>query len=154
LTKTIQRLVQQANLVGLSGVDEPDRLLAEDMFFELAMEEGIGYVELFCMPTARCRDGESSPYSRRLDDRSKGLPEIDASTLSESSDHPTRFVPFQGAVGVELMTKHPFARHNVRSRWSINKPPCTIALKSLELKGHGAVPVRVVEGCASGGGNW
>jgi len=48
--------------IGAGGIDESSGLLAQHMFLEAPMEEGVGDVELPGCPPLRGGDGEHGPY--------------------------------------------------------------------------------------------
>lgn len=63
--------------------------------------------------------------------------------MRETADNPAGFVTSEGAVGVELVAKYPFARDNVGARRLGNECPSVVLLESTELGVHGVGPVAV-----------
>lgn len=100
LLEPIQGLVQQAHGVGLLVVDEPDGLLAEYMFLQVAMKKDIGHVLPPSRPAVGRDEGEDDADGSRFDDGRERLVEIDAGLLCEAPDHPSGLVALQGTVGV------------------------------------------------------
>jgi hypothetical protein len=43
------------------------------------------------------------------------------------------------------MTKYPFARNNIRSRWSRHKIPCPIVLQGCKFIDHCSMPLRILQ---------
>jgi hypothetical protein len=52
LAKAVEGFVQQADCIRTVGVDKSRGLLAEYLFFEMAVQKSIRYIELFCCPVA------------------------------------------------------------------------------------------------------
>ena len=77
-------------MVGKRRVNKPGGLLAEDLLLEVSMKEGVGDVHLVHQPSTGDRKVENRAYRVGLDDRSKGVGEVDASTLSEATNDPMR----------------------------------------------------------------
>jgi hypothetical protein len=124
-------------------------LLTQNLFLQVAVEEGVGDIELLGGPATGRSNGENHLDRRQLHDGSEGFVEVDAGALSESPNHPTSLVPFQSAFGVKFMLEHPFAGHDVGARRSIDETPCGVALERVELRSHGCAPVWILESCAS-----
>ena len=76
-------------MVGKCRINRPGVLLAEDLLLEVTMEEGVGDVHLVHRPSTGDRKVENRAYRAGLDDRSEGVGEVDASTLSEATNDPT-----------------------------------------------------------------
>ena len=72
-------------MIGKRWVNKPGGLLTEDLLLEVTMEEGVGDVHLVHRPSMGDNKVENRAYRAGLDDRSKGVGEVDASTLSEPS---------------------------------------------------------------------
>ena len=54
LPQAIQGPGQEANGVGLCWINKANRLLAEDPFVEMTVEEGVGDIKLSDRPPATC----------------------------------------------------------------------------------------------------
>jgi hypothetical protein len=65
----------------------------------------------------------------------------------------TSLVPFQGAVGVELLLKDPFADDDVGANRTRDKISSIIGDKSIIFFFHGTMPGQVDEGGMDGGGH-
>ena len=52
LTESIERLIEEAHSIRSSGVDEPNGLLGQNMFLEMAVEERVGNIQLLGGPFA------------------------------------------------------------------------------------------------------
>jgi hypothetical protein len=61
------------------------------------------------------------------------LRKIHTWALGESSKNPTRLVPLQCPVGIELVFEDPFACHHVGMRWSRHEIPSVILQKGSAL---------------------
>ena len=70
---------------------------------------------------------ENHVYRVRLDDRSEGVSEVDAITLSESTNDPTRFIAIKGTIRTELMFKDPLPGNHVGMPGTGNKLPRPVA---------------------------
>lgn len=72
------------------------------------MEEGILHIKLVNRPTTRESQGKHCANVRWFDHRTEGLSKIDTWALSESTKNPTRLVPLERPVSVELVLEDPF----------------------------------------------
>jgi hypothetical protein len=91
---------------------------AAESLIQVAVKECVLHIQLVDEPLARGRDAEDDPNGGRLDNEAKGLVVIDALALGEAADHPASLVASQGAIGVELMPKDPFAGDHVGTGWT------------------------------------
>jgi hypothetical protein len=60
-------------------------------------------------PEAGDGQGEHGADCGRLDHWAEGLIVVDAGSLGEAAKNPASLVPFQGAVGIELVLENPLA---------------------------------------------
>ena len=95
-------------MVGKRRINKPGGLLAEDRLLEVTMEEGVGDVHLVHRPSTGDRKVAYRAYRAGLDDRSEGVGEVDANTLSEATNDPTRFVAIKGTIRTEIVFKTHF----------------------------------------------
>ena len=112
------------------------------------MEEGILHVELAYGPVSRHSNAEDGADRGRFDDRAERLVVVDAGLLRETTNNPTRLVPGEGAVGVELVFEQPLASDDVRTRWPRYKAPSAVVDQRLVLLCHRSAPIRICEGAA------
>jgi hypothetical protein len=89
----------------------------------------------------------------RLDYRAEGLIVVDAGPLGEAVKNPASLVPFQGAVGVELVLEDPFAGDDVGANRTRDKLPSIVGDQSIIIFFHGTAPGWVSEGGADRGGH-
>jgi hypothetical protein len=143
--KVIQRLVKTTNSVWTVWIGKPGGLLTQDIFLEIAVEEGIRDIKLTSGPLTRGGNSRNSSDRRRLDHRCKSLAEVDVGSLREPANDPTRLVAVQGTVRMEFVLENPFSRDDVGTARAINKAPGTVGLESPEFSLHGSVPVRIPE---------
>jgi hypothetical protein len=108
LAQPIEGLVEQAHGIRAISIDKTSRLLAKHVFLEMPMEKSIGDIELFGWPAPRHCDGEHCPDSGGLHYRRERLPEVDASPLSEPTNHPPSLIAFQSSIGIQFMFEDPF----------------------------------------------
>jgi hypothetical protein len=143
--KVIQRLVEKTNSVWTVWIGKPGGLLTQDVFLEIAMEEGIRDIKLTSGPLTRGGNSWNSSDHRWLDHRYKSLTEVDAGSPHEPANDPTRLVAVQGTVRMEFVLENPFSRDDVGTARAINKAPGMVGLESPEFGLHGSVPVRIPE---------
>jgi hypothetical protein len=67
-------------------------------------------------PGAGDDQGEHGADRGRLDHRAEGLIVVDTGSLGEAVKNPTSVVPFQGAVGIELVLQNPLAGDDVGAK--------------------------------------
>jgi hypothetical protein len=91
------------DVVRFGVVDEAGRLLAVDALDEVVVQKCVVDVHLVHRPVTSGSNGENSLNGGILDDGTEGLVEVHARALGETADDPARFVPFEGAVGVEFV---------------------------------------------------
>src|SRR4051812_2142319 len=113
-------------MLRMSVVDESRRLLTIHLLLEMTMEECVGDVHLVHRPCARDCELKDSANRPGLDNRGECIREINASTLSEASDHPTSFIAVECAVGVKLVLKHPLPGNDVGVPGTGNKLPSRV----------------------------
>jgi hypothetical protein len=65
-------------------------------------------------------NGEHGTDCRWLEHRCEGLLEVDARALVEAAYHPPGLVPFQHAIRVELVFKHPLADDDMGTGWFVD----------------------------------
>lgn len=109
-------------------VFEAGWLLAEVLFADVAVEEGVGDIQLVRRSLLGGDDGEDRPDGGWFYHRQEGLAEVDAWSLVEPAHHPPGFVAFKRAVGVELFFEDPLAGDDPRTWWPRNERPCSVRL--------------------------
>jgi hypothetical protein len=109
LLQAIKRLVEQADVLGPSGVDEARWLLAVDHLVKIAMQEGVLNVKLMNRPSARDGDAEDDTDRGRFNNQTESLVVVDPGLLREPANHPPSLVPSQITIGAEFMLEDPLA---------------------------------------------
>jgi hypothetical protein len=117
------------------------------------VQERVLYIELMNGPGAGDGQGEHRADGGRLDHRAGGLIVVDAVPLDEAVKNPASLVPFQGAVGVELVLEDPFAGDDVGDNRMRDKLPSILGDQGIIFFFHGMAPGRVGEGGTDGGGH-
>lgn len=110
------------------------------------MEEGILDVELVYWPIAGDGKTEDGMDCGGLDDRTKGLVEVDAGTLGKATKNPASLVPIEGAVSMELVLEDLLAGDDVHAGGARNEIPGVVGEKSVVLHFHGGTLVRIRKG--------
>ena len=95
MSQSIQGLVEAADNLRAIRVDEPNRLLTQDILFEVAVEECVGDIKLSCRTLLGRNNGEHCLYGRRLDHLRECFLEIHPSTLCEFAHHPSSLVALE-----------------------------------------------------------
>ena len=136
-------------MVRMCGVDKAGGLLTEHLLGEVAMQEGIGDVQLMHGPSSGDGQLKHGADRARFNNRSKSVGEVHARTLPKASNHPASFVALESPVGTSLMPKDPLARDDVGTRWPRDKLPGAVPLERIELFLHRSEPMRVPKGGSS-----
>jgi hypothetical protein len=89
----------------------------------------------------------------RLDHRAEGLIVVDAGSLGEAAKNPASLVPFQGAVGIELVLENSLVGDDVGANGARDKIPSVVGDQGSKFFFHGTVPIWIDEGGADGGGH-
>jgi hypothetical protein len=74
--------------------------------------------------------------------------------MGEAVKNPTSLVPFQGAVGVELVLEDPFSSDDVGAKRMRGKIPSVVGDQSIIFFQHSTTAGRVSEGVVDGRGHW
>ena len=151
LLESVQGPRKQEHMVGKRWVNKPVGLLAEDLLLEVTMEEGVGDVHLVHRPSMGDRKVENRAYHAGLDDRSEGVDEVDASTLSEATNDPMCFVENKGTIRTELVFKDPLHGNHIGMPWTGNKLPRPVVQQGAKLLLHRGHPERVTKSGSNGG---
>jgi hypothetical protein len=85
--------------------------------------------------------------------RSLALIIVDAGSLGEPAKNPASLVPFQRAVGVELVLENSFAGDDVGANGAKDKIRGVVGDQASKFFFHGATPVQIDEGSVDGGGH-
>jgi hypothetical protein len=108
-------------------------------------------------PGARDGQGEHGADYGHLDHRAKGLIIVDAGSLDlllgEAVKNPASLVPFQGAIGIELVLENPVAGDDVGANGVRDKIPGVVGNQDSKFFFHGATPIQIDEGGMEGGGH-
>jgi hypothetical protein len=108
-------------MIRLRRINKFSRLATLNDFWEGAVQEHILHIKLMNEQGAGDDQGEHGVDHGRLDHRVKGLIVVDARSLGEAAKNPTSFVPFQRAVGVELVLENSIADDDVRANGARDK---------------------------------
>jgi hypothetical protein len=145
LAKSVERPREQTHSIWLRGVGETGGLLTVDLLMEIAMKKCIGDIELVSRPSVCGDESEDGADCRRLDDGRESLAEVDARPLIEAVHHPSGFVAFQRAIGVEFVLEHPFAGDDARARRARNEGPGLVLLQRMEFMLHRGEPIAITK---------
>ena len=97
---------------------------------------------------------ENRAYHAGLDDWSEGVSEVDASTLSEATNDPTRFIAIKGTIRTELVFEDPLPGNHVGVPGARNKLPRLVAQQGIKLLLHRSHPEQVTKSGSNGGRQW
>jgi hypothetical protein len=97
--------------------------------------------------------GEDGADRGYLDHRAEGLIVVDAESLGEDAKNPTSLVPFQGAIGIELVLENSLAGDDVGANGARDKIPGVVGDQGSKFFFHGTTPIWINEGSANGGGH-
>jgi hypothetical protein len=97
--------------------------------------------------------GENGVDRSRLDHRDEGLIVVDAESLGEAVKNSTSLVPFQGAIGIELVLENPLVGDDVGSNGARDKIPGVVGDQDSKFFFHGMMPIWIGEGSTDEGGH-
>jgi hypothetical protein len=115
-------------MIQMIRINEPGRLLTEHLLLEMTMEKGIGDIHLVYWPAARDRKLEDRKNGSGFDNRRKGVMEVDAFTLPETANHPTRLVMIKSTIRMKLVLEDPLPGDDIGMSQTRNKLPHVVAL--------------------------
>jgi hypothetical protein len=104
-------------------IDEPGGLLTEHLLLEMTMEKGIGDIHLVYWPAVRDRELEDRKNGAGFDNGCKGVMEVDAFTLPETADHPTRLVTIKRTIRMKLLREDPLPGDDIGMSRTRDKLP-------------------------------
>jgi hypothetical protein len=110
------------------------------------VEESIFDIKLMNRPPARNYKGQHSANSSGLDNRTKGLTEINSMALRITTDSPSILVPLKRAIGIVLNLEHPLTGDDISARRSRNEIPSLILREGSNLLFHGGSPIWISKG--------
>lgn len=145
LFEPVEALGELAHVVSTVRHHESSWLPSIDVLVDDAMEKGIVDVELVHRPAATRRKGEDGADGRGLDDRAVGFTVVDAGSLCETSDNPSRLVPVEGPIFFVLVAKDPLAADDIGAVWLGNEVPCLITNEGIKFGLHRSTPVGVAQ---------
>ena len=82
------------------------RLLTQDAFCDVAVEEGVGYIQLVRWPVLGRDEREDDTDRGGFDDRGEGFAEVDPRPLMKPAHHPSSFVAFQTVIRYVCLNTH------------------------------------------------
>jgi hypothetical protein len=89
----------------------------------------------------------------RFDHWIEGLIIVDTGSLVEAEKDPVSLVPFQRAIGVQLVLENPFPDKDIGANGVRDKISGVVGDQGSKLFFHGMAPTRINEGSVGGGGN-
>jgi hypothetical protein len=110
-------------------------------------------IKLMDWPGVGDGQGEHGVDHGWLDHWAEGLIVVEVGSLGEATNDPVSLVPFQGAIGVELVVENPFVGDDVGANRVRDKIPGVVGDQGSKFFFHGAVPVRIDKGSTDGGGH-
>jgi hypothetical protein len=122
---------------GTRGIDEPRGLLAVDFFGKIAVKKGVFDVELMDGPILRHGERENNTDGGWFDDGAESLIEVNARLLCETTNDPTCLVTSKRSIGIEFVTKNPFATDDVGTGRGRDERPGLVLEKSVIFFLHG-----------------
>jgi hypothetical protein len=118
------------------------------------MKKRILDIELMNRPVPRMSKCEDCTDSCRLDNGTECFIIVNAWALSEASKDPASLVSVQRAISMKFMFENPLASDHVGLVGARNKIPGVVLHEGCIFIFHGATPVRICKGIATGPGNW
>jgi hypothetical protein len=153
LLQQIERLLEAVDPVRLRGINKPYRLAVVDCLYESTMQECILHINLVDRPRTWDGQGKHHVDSGRLDNRVESPIVLDVGALGEVVKDPPSLVPFQGAIGVELVLEDPFVDDDIGANRMRDKISSVVGDENSIFFLRGMTPRQVGEGGADGGGH-
>jgi hypothetical protein len=135
--------VKATNQVGVSWINEPCGLTAENSLAEGAVEEGVLHIELLNWPVVGDNNSEHRANSGQFHNRAESLIVVDPRALSETPKDPASLVAIKGPVGTKLMREDPLVGDDVGVTRLGDKLPGLIAHQGPILVLHSCTPIGV-----------
>jgi hypothetical protein len=88
----------------------------------------------------------------RLDHQAEGLIVVDAVSLGDAMKNSVSIVPFQRAIGIELVLENPLVGDDVGINGARDKIPSVVGDQGSKFFFHGAAPIQIDGGGVDGGG--
>jgi hypothetical protein len=148
LFKSVEGLVEAADIIRMRGIDEASGLRTLDRLSESPVKKSIVDVELMHGPITRESNTEDYVNSGRLDDRAESLIIVDTRTLGEAAKNPACLVSIKRPIRVKLVFEYPFVGDDIGKRRPADEGPGVVSDQSLELILHSMPPVGIVESVA------
>jgi hypothetical protein len=90
----------------------------------------------------------------RLDHWAEGLIVVDARSLGEAMKNAMSFVPFQGAIGIELVLENSLTGNDIGANGVRDKILGVVGDQGSKFFFHRMAPIQIDEGGADGGEHW
>lgn len=103
-------------------------LLVVDLFLNVAMQEGVGDIELMSWPSVCGHKCQHRPDRGGFNHRRECLNEVDTRALVEPPDDPSSFVVLDGAIGVHLVFEDPLYGDDACPRRTRDELPGLVCL--------------------------
>ena len=123
LLQPINSLLEETHLRRLPLSNVPRRLLHEYLLIEVAVKEGIGYVQLMKRPGLIQGNGEENPDGAEARHRRECLMIVKTIGLRKATSHETRLVASDGAIRIILEGVHPLAGDDIGIKGPRNQRP-------------------------------
>jgi hypothetical protein len=91
-------------------------------------------------PILRHSERKNDADGGRFDDGTEGLVEVNARLLCETTNNPTCLVTSKRSIGIEFVTKDPFATYDVSTGRGRDESPGLVLEKSVIFFLHGLAP--------------
>jgi hypothetical protein len=116
LLEAVERAVQAADQIRVSGIDEAGGLAAVDSLRQSAMKEGVLNVELMERPVPGEGEGEHDANDGELDGGAKSLIVVYTRALAKAPKDLAGLVAVEGAVRRQLVAKDPLTGDHIGVR--------------------------------------
>jgi hypothetical protein len=126
LLQTVQRLVEVADQVRLSRVEETSGLCAINHLSQHIVEECVLDVELVDLPIPWESKGQDGANRCGLHNRAESVIIIDAGAMCEPAKNPLGHVPLECPVSLELVLEYPLIGDNIGIVGAWNQFPSVV----------------------------
>jgi hypothetical protein len=130
LLEAIQRAIKLTDHTQASGVDETNGLTAVHHLGQSVVKKGILDIQLVDYLFLGEREEVDGPNGGELHSEAEGLIVLHSRAISKATKNPTRRVPIEGTIGLELAPKDPLASDYIDARGHATRSHVWLANKA------------------------
>src|SRR3954468_6705189 len=140
LFQSINSLLEVANMIRTSWIDEPWRLCHVNSLNKITMKKGILDIQLTEGPATRNGKTEDGTNRSGPDNRTESFIKINTSLLMKTLCYKPGFVALNRTICPMLKFKDPFAADDILLRRRRNQYPSVVLQEGIKFGGHSLLP--------------